>query len=146
MRAAGPLVLRFKDEVDGIFAPNESSATGMAEVLKSQGYNKKVLVMGFDASKPLLDAIREGDIVGSILQDPYRMGYTSTWYCVRRLQGHDINDGGREMSESTGEYLITKDNLDSDFTRGLYDPEYQARRDTREFRYGAKVPVKGGAR
>ena len=59
MRAAGPLVLRFKDEADGIFAPNESSATGMAEVLKSQGHNKKIMVMGFDASKPLLDMIRD---------------------------------------------------------------------------------------
>jgi ribose transport system substrate-binding protein len=144
MRAAGPLVLRFKDEADGIFAPNESSATGMAEVLKSQGANKKVLVMGFDASKPLLDAIHEGDIVGSILQDPYRMGYMSTWYCVRYLRGFDVNDGRRDMTESTGEYLITKENLTTEFTRGLYDPDVQAHRDTHVWRTGPKVPVRGG--
>jgi ribose transport system substrate-binding protein len=142
MRAAGPLVLRFKDEADGIFAPNESSATGMAEVLKSQGCNKKILVMGFDASKPLLDMIREGDIVGSILQDPYRMGYVSTWYCVQALRGRDVNDHGRDMSESTGEYLVTKENLDTEFVRGLYDPVAQAKRDTRAFRYGPKEAVK----
>jgi ribose transport system substrate-binding protein len=142
MRVAGPLVLRFKDQVDGIFAPNESSATGMAEVLKSQGYNKKILVMGFDASKPLLDAIQEDNIIGSILQDPYRMGYISTWYCVQYLRGKDVNNGRRDMSESTGEYLITKENLTSEFTRGLHDPDAQARRDTRAFRYGPKEPVK----
>ncbi len=142
MRTAGPLVLRFKDEADGIFAPNESSATGMAEVLKSQGYNKKILVMGFDASKPLLDMIREGDIIGSILQDPYRMGYISTWYCVQALRGQDVNNHGRDMSESTGEYLVTKENLDSDFVRGLYDPVAQAQRDTHVFRTGPKEPVK----
>ena len=142
MRAAGPLVLRFKNEADGIFAPNESSATGMSEVLKSQGANKKVLVMGFDASKPLLDAIHEGDIVGSILQDPYRMGYISTWYCVQNLRGEDINNGRRAMSESTKEYLITMENLTSEFTRGLYDPEVQARRDTRAWRAGPKESVK----
>jgi ribose transport system substrate-binding protein len=142
MRAAGPLVLRFKDTVDGIFAPNESSATGMAEVLKSQGYNKKILVMGFDASKPLLDAIHEGDIIGSILQDPYRMGYTATWYCVEHLRGRDVNRGRRNLSESTKEYLITKENLRSEFTLGLYDPDAQARRDTRAFRFGPKEPVK----
>jgi ribose transport system substrate-binding protein len=142
MRAAGPLVLRFKDEADGIFAPNESSATGMAEVLKSQGCNKKILVMGFDASKPLLDMIREGDIVGSILQDPYRMGYVSTWYCTQYLRGRDVNDHGRDMSESTGEYLVTKENLDTEFVRGLYDKEEQKNRDTRAFRYGPKEAVK----
>lgn len=141
MRAAGPLVLRFKDEADGIFAPNESSATGVAEVLKSQGANKKVLVMGFDASKPLLDSIREGDIVGSILQDPYRMGYMSTWYCVEHLRGRDVNNGRREMSESTKQYLITEANLNTAFTRGLYDPDAQAKRNPKEWFKEAKVPV-----
>jgi ribose transport system substrate-binding protein len=142
MRAAGPLVLRFKDEADGIFAPNESSATGMSEVLKSQGYNKKILVMGFDASKPLLDAIRTGDITGSILQDPYRMGYLSTWYCIQYLRGRDVSSGGRFMSESTGELLVTRDNLDDVSTLELYDPATQAKRDTHKFRTGPKVPVK----
>lgn len=142
MRAAGPLVLRFKDQADGIFAPNESSATGMSEVLKSQGYNKKILVMGFDASKPLLDAIQEDNIVGSILQDPYRMGYLSTWYCVEHLRGRDVSSGRRALSESTGEFLVTKENLSSQKTRELYDPEAQARRDTRAFRSDPKVPVK----
>jgi ribose transport system substrate-binding protein len=45
------------------------------------------------------------------------------------------------MSESTKEYLITRDNLTSEFTLGLYDPDAQARRDTRPFRYGPKEPV-----
>lgn len=136
MREAGPLVLQFKDQVDAIFAPNESSATGTVDVLRSQGLNRKVLVMGFDASKPLLQGIREGDIVGSILQDPYRMGYLSTWVCVRHLRGEDVNNGRKDMSLSTGEYLVTKENVDSDFVLGLYDPATQARRSTSELRYG----------
>jgi len=134
MREAGPLILQFKDQVDGIFAPNESSAVGTTDVLRSQGLNKKILVMGFDASKPLLDAIRDGDIVGSILQDPYRMGYKSTYYCVQHLRGVNINDNRRDMSESTGEYLITKDNLTDEFTLGLYDKDAQNRRDTKLWR------------
>ncbi len=142
MRAAGPLVQKFGAEVDGIFAPNESSATGMAEVLKSQGFNQRVLVMGFDASKPLLDAIQEDNIIGSILQDPYRMGYTSTWYCVQHLRGKTTATGRGAPSESTGEYLITKDRLRDKLTLELYDPDAQARRDTKEFRYGPKTPVK----
>jgi ribose transport system substrate-binding protein len=128
MREAGPLVLQFADQVDGIFAPNESSATGMADVLRSQGLNKKVLVMGFDASKPLLDAIRDEDIVGSVLQDPYRMGYLSTWCCVRYLLGEDVNKGRTDMSLSTGEFVVTRDNVDKPSTLELFDKDYQARR------------------
>lgn len=128
MREAGPLVLQFKDKVDGIFAPNESSASGMLDVLRSQGLNGKVLLMGFDSSKPLLQAIKDGDIVGSILQDPYRMGYLSTWCCVRYLQGEDVNAGGNDKVLGTGEFLITRENVEAEQTRGLYDPAYQARR------------------
>ncbi|AMV24825.1 D-ribose-binding periplasmic protein precursor [Gemmata sp. SH-PL17] len=138
MREAGPLVLQYGNQVDGIFAPNESSASGTADVLRSQGLNKKVLLMGFDASKPLLQSIQEGDVIGSILQDPYRMGYLSTWYCVQNLRGRDVSNGRKDMSESTGEYLVTKENLNSAFTLGLYDPETQAKRTTEELRKGPK--------
>jgi ribose transport system substrate-binding protein len=137
-REAGPLILQFKEQVDGIFAPNESSASGMLDVLKSQGLNRKVLLMGFDSSKPLLDAIREGDVIGSVLQDPYRMGYVSTWECVRFLRGENVNASGTQMSLSTGEYLVTRENVDSEFVHGLYDPETQSRRTTQSLRQSAE--------
>jgi ribose transport system substrate-binding protein len=136
MREAGPMVLQFKDQVDAIFAPNESSATGTVDVLRSQGLNKKVLVMGFDASKQLLQSIRNGDVIGSILQDPYRMGYVSTWTCIRYLRGEDVNANRTDMNLSTGEYLVTKENVDSEFVRGLHDPAAQANRSTRSLREG----------
>ena len=136
MKEAGPMVLQFKDQMDAIFAPNESSATGTVDVLRSQGLNKKVLVMGFDASKQLLQGIREGDIIGSILQDPYRMGYVSTWMCVRHLLGGNVNASRKEMSLSTGEYLVTKENVDSEFVLGLYDPAAQAKRSAKSLRDG----------
>jgi ribose transport system substrate-binding protein len=128
MREAGPLVLQFKDQMDGIFAPNESSASGMLDVLRSQGLNKKVLVMAFDSSKPLLQAIQEGDVVGSILQDPYRMGYLSTWCCVRHVLGEDVNAGRKQMELSTGEYVVTAANVADEKTTGLFDPAVQSKR------------------
>jgi ribose transport system substrate-binding protein len=141
MREAGPMVLQFKDQVDVIFAPNESSATGTVDVLRAQGLNKKIPVMGFDASRPLLQSIRDGDVIGSILQDPYRMGYVSTWMCVRHLRGENVNANRTDMNLSTGEYLVTKENVDSDFVLGLYDPAAQAQRSTRSLRDGPeKMP------
>ena len=134
MREAGPMIFQYGKDVDGIFAPNESSASGTADVLRSQGLNQKVMLMGFDASKPLLQSIQEEDIIGSILQDPYRMGYLSTWYCVQHLRGRDVNADRTAMRESTGEFLVTKANLNSPFTLGLYDPAVQARRTTEELR------------
>ena len=93
--------------------------------------------MGFDASKSLLESIREGDICGSILQDPYKMGYLSTYCCVRHIQGYDVNAGRSQMELGTGEHVVVLKNgqLDTDknqgyeFVMGLYNPEAQAKRD-----------------
>jgi ribose transport system substrate-binding protein len=123
---AGPLLLRFKDKLDGLFVVNESSSTGMLNALRSQGLNGKVRFVAFDSSEPLLQAIREGDIDGTIVQDPYRMGYLGVWTLVKHLEGIDVSGGG--MNLGTGEYLVTKENLDAETTRQLFDPALQAKR------------------
>ena len=133
-REAGPLVYQFRDRVDGIFAPNESSASGTLDVLRSQGLNRKVLLMGFDASKPLLQAITEGDVIGSILQDPYKMGYQSTWVAVRQLRGEDVSANRTELEIGTGEHLVTAANVADPAVLELFDPDYQARRKTADLR------------
>jgi ribose transport system substrate-binding protein len=123
---AGPLLIAHKDKLDGLFTVNESSSTGTLIALRSQGLNGKVRFVTFDSSEPLLQAIREGDIDGTVVQDPYRMGYLGVWTMVKHLEGFDVSAGGRDLS--TDEYIVTRDNLDSEATRGLFDPEAQARR------------------
>jgi ribose transport system substrate-binding protein len=123
---AGPLLIAHKDKLDGVFAVNESSATGMLIALRSQGLSGKVRFVSFDSSEPLLQAIREGDVDGTVVQDPYRMGYLGVWVLVKHLEGYDVSAGGTDLG--TGEYVVTKDNLDSETTRALFDPDSQARR------------------
>jgi ribose transport system substrate-binding protein len=133
-RVAGPLVQRYRDEVDAIFAPNESSASGVLDVLRSQGLNmagtgtRKVHLMAFDSSKPLLQAIEDGDVDGSIIQDPYYMGYLGVATLVRNIQGFDVNHDRTQLDQSTGEYLVTKENVRSVATLEKFDPEYQKAR------------------
>src|SRR5262249_27861832 len=108
-------------------APNESSATGMLKALQSLGMNKKVHLMGFDASPPLLEAVANGDIDGLVVQDPYRMGYLGVWTMVQHLEGYDVTPGG-DKEQGTGEYVVTRDNLDDPRTKERFDPALQAQR------------------
>jgi ribose transport system substrate-binding protein len=128
LKAATPLLNGLKDDgIDGIFAPNESSATGMLKALRSLGLNRKIHLMGFDSSAPLLDAVRDGDIDGLIVQDPYKMGYLGVWILVQHLEGYNVApDGVKDLS--TGEHVVTKKNLDAERTRELFDEELQKRR------------------
>ena len=124
--AAGPLLGRIKDTVDGIFAVNESATAGMLNAMRSMKLNQKIVLMGFDQSEPLLQAIKEGDVAGVIVQDPYRMGYLAVWTLVRHLEGDDVSVGGKNLS--TGEYLVTRENLDDVSTRERIDSALQAKR------------------
>jgi ribose transport system substrate-binding protein len=123
---AAPLLIQVKDKADGIFTVNESSTQGMLSALRSQGLNKKIKLVGFDASEPLLESIREGDLDSLIVQDPYRMGYLGVWIMARHLEGDDVRSG--EPSISTGEYLLTADNIDKPETRERFEAKAQAAR------------------
>jgi ribose transport system substrate-binding protein len=137
-REAGPLLTQLRGQIDGIFAVNESSANGMLNALRSQRLNRQVTLVGFDCSEPLLQAVEEGDIAGLIVQDPYRMGYLGVWSLVHHLEGLDVCPDGKKTI-STGEYVLTRDNLHSPATRERFDPELQARRVIAAPAYGKKT-------
>jgi ribose transport system substrate-binding protein len=123
---ANTLLTRLQgNEPDGIFTVNESSTAGMLNALRSLRLNRKARFVGFDSSGPLLQAMREQDLDGLIVQDPYRMGYLGVWTMVRHLEGHDVAAG---KNLSTGEHVLTRDNMDTPEMKGLYDEAAQAQR------------------
>jgi ribose transport system substrate-binding protein len=133
MKEALPLLNQFREQIDGVFCPNESSADGMLEALRSLGMNwtaagavHRVRLVGFDSSPPLVQAIDEGDVDATIIQDPYRMGYLGVSVVMQHLQGRDVSIGGSYLS--TGENVIARENLHAESTLALFDPEAQARR------------------
>jgi ribose transport system substrate-binding protein len=128
-KAAGPMLARLqaKGAIDGIFAVNESSATGLLNALRSEGLSKQVRAMAFDISAPLRRAVEGGEADGTIVQDPYRMGYLGVWYLVQHLEGYDAaSDGKKDVG--TGEHIVTKDNLNTEEIKGLFMPELQEKR------------------
>lgn len=122
----GPLLVRLRATgIDGIFAPNESSTNGVLNAIRNQGLQKDIRLVGFDSSEPLLQALQAGNIDGLIVQDPFRMGYLGVWTMVDHLEGAD-KDLPKRIS--TGEYLLTKENLNNQNRRELFDPQLQAKR------------------
>ena len=54
------------------------------------------------------------------------MGYLAVWTLVRHLEGDDVSEGGKNLS--TGEYLVTRENLEKVSTRERIESELQAKR------------------
>lgn len=106
----------------GVFCPNESTTYGMllalrqAKLLGSEGQPRAIKFVGFDASPPLVEALRKGEIDALVVQDPRNMGYKAVEAIVRHIRGEKV-----EPRIDTGAVLVTKDNLDTPAIKRLLE-------------------------
>lgn len=111
------LISRFPD-VEGVFAPNESSTFGTLRALQESRLAGKVVFVGFDSSPKLVQGLRDGDIQGLVIQNPAKMGYLGVKTIVAHLRGEPV-----EKIIDTGVVLATKDNMDSPEIKTLLSPD-----------------------
>lgn len=104
--------------VNGIFTPNESTTFGMLLALRKTGVAKKVKFIGFDASDKLVGALREGDIDGLVVQNPFNMGYLAIKTMVSVLKHEPV-----EKRIDTGARLVTKENIDDPAVKEVVQPD-----------------------
>lgn len=93
-------------EADGVFCPNESSTRGMLLALKQAGLAGKIKFVGFDATPPLVEALKAGELDALVAQDPVRMGYEGVHTVVKAIKGEAV-----PAEVDTGVRLITRENL-----------------------------------
>ncbi len=115
--ASENLLNRFADEVQGIFTPNESSTAGMLLALQDIGKAGKISFVGFDTSETFIEAMRNKQLHGIIVQNPFNMGYLGVKTMVEHLQGKAI-----EKRIDTGVILVTPDNLNAPEIQTLLRP------------------------
>ncbi len=101
---------------DGVFCPNESSTLGMLLALQQVGLAGKIKFVGFDASPPLIEALKKGEIDALVVQNPRRMGYLAVKTLVQVRNGEKV-----DTSIDTGCALVTKANLDTPETKALLE-------------------------
>lgn len=111
------LLARFHD-VEAIFTPNESTTFGCLRALQDHGLAGKVIHVGFDSSKKLIEALEKNELMGLVLQDPVRMGYDSVRTAVARLRGEPY-----ETRIDTGVFLATPENMNQPEIRRLLVPD-----------------------
>jgi ribose transport system substrate-binding protein len=95
-------------QADGIFASNESAATGMLLALEKLDLAGKVKFVGFDSSDTLLKGLKSGEIDALVLQNPKKMAYLGVQQCVASLRGQPVT-----QHIDSGAGLLTRDNINS---------------------------------
>ncbi|MBX3749141.1 MAG: substrate-binding domain-containing protein [Opitutaceae bacterium] len=115
LAASQNLLMRYGREVNGIFAPNESTAAGMLLALDNIGLGKgKVKLIGYANSEVFADALRSGDLQGLVLQDPVKMGYLGVKHVVQVLRGEKVPE-----RVDTAVVMATKEYVDQPEVREL---------------------------
>lgn len=118
MQKATQLLNKYRDEVNGIFAVCEPNCNGTLEALTQTGLASKVKFVAFDPSDRLIAGLSDGSVSGIVLQDPFQMGYQSVKTLLQSIAGETV-----ESYVSTGEYVATPENKDTDEFVKLLRPE-----------------------
>jgi len=90
----------------GVFCSNESATHGMLLALEQAGLAGSLRFVGFDASPPLVAALRGGTIDALVVQDPRRMGELAVTTLAAAIRGEPV-----PAVIDTGATLATRDNL-----------------------------------
>ncbi len=92
--------------IQGVFCSNQTNAYGMLQALRGKNLGGKVKFVGFDCDATFIDALKKGEMHGTVLQDPLNMGYLGVKTAVAKLKGEKV-----EAVIDTGATLVTADNL-----------------------------------
>lgn len=105
----------------GLFAYNPPA---ILEAVKSKGLSKKVKIVGFDEDPATLAGIASGDVIGTVVQDPYGYGYKSVEILVAEAKG----DTSKRTGTNVPHKLVTADGIApaGDKAEALTVPAFQA--------------------
>lgn len=110
------------ENIEAVLANNDDMALGAIEALKSEGYNtgtdptKFIPVVGVDATAPALQAIANGQMLGTSLNDAYNQGTAAVRIAVQASKGEPVTDEAIGYKITDGKYVwipyvrVTKDN------------------------------------
>ena len=95
------------DKIEAVLCNNDDMALGAIEALKAEGYNsgdasKYLPLVGVDATAPALEAMKEGSLLGTVLNDATSQGNASVNIAVAAAQG-------KEVTEENIGYPVTDD-------------------------------------
>jgi ribose transport system substrate-binding protein len=93
----------------GIFAVNLITAQGAAAALREAGATDKVILIGFDASPTLAQALREGAVDGLLSQRPRELGAEAIGMAIAHLDGKS----DFERQQFRPPFLLTAANIDT---------------------------------
>ena len=117
-RVSETLLAKYGQRMNGVFASNESAASGMLLALRDAGLGGgKVKFVAFDSGETLNAGLQAGDVQGFVVQNPLNMGYLGVKTIVAALRGEKI-----PARIDTGVGFVTKENFNDPAMADIVHP------------------------
>lgn len=139
-------------KVQGILALTEKLAALTSEVLKQEQLEKKVVLVGGDASVPSLERMSSGTQIGDVDNSPYLQGVNAYQWAEKiiKKESLDVNDSiTSEQGEVPAKIIqvkaVTPDNLAvtlKSYTKTIQSAE-QAKKQTEQAAQSSQAKVQG---
>lgn len=119
-------VLRANPDLKGFFAANDDMGLGIAQALANAGKTGAVKVISVDGNKNAVEAVKAGQLDGTVAQYPYAIGLMGVEACQAAAKGKDLPTNVKSPVQ-----LVTKDNADQALGAlpkpfGTYDDPFKA--------------------
>lgn len=109
------------DKIEAVLCNNDDMALGVVEALKAEGYNtgdaaKFIPVVGVDATAPALEAMGNGSLLGTVLNDGKNQGIATINIAANAAAGKEITTDTVGYEVTDGKYVwipyvkVTADN------------------------------------
>lgn len=101
------------DKIEAVLCNNDDMALGAIEALKAEGYNKGdaakyIPVVGVDATAPALQAMKEGSLLGTVLNDAKNQGKATIAIAKAAADGKEINKENIGYDVTDNKYVWIK--------------------------------------
>lgn len=103
--------------IDVMFATNTVTTLGVCDAIVELELAGKIVVVGFNSDEEELDYIRNRVLDGTVIQNPYVMGYVAVRYAKKTLDGMRV-----PVELDTGSTYIDASNMHEDYNQLLIYP------------------------
>jgi len=99
-------ILATTSDIDAVITGNDDMALGALEALKGAGlkvgFPNGVIIVGFDAIDPAVEAVEKGEMYATVAQSPYVMGYWGVEAMAKYIREGWTPPPGTPVYEPTG--------------------------------------------
>lgn len=121
LAAAENIYTANQDKLIGYFASNNATGDGLSQFMSENKMGDKIVAVAFDSDEAEINAVREGALYCTAVQNPYQMGYQGCQAVYDVITGAKTAADFKKFND-TGVSLIDKNNVDNPDMKGIIDP------------------------